>query len=65
MLDKNKLQKMEANMLMSIVNMKIRNEFKTFTEFCDYYAIDQQQLAHRLWQAGYQLNNQNQQFLRH
>ena len=56
---------MEANMLMSIVNMKIRNEFKSFTEFCDYYAIDQQQLAHRLWQAGYQLNNQNQQFLRH
>ncbi|MEE1673446.1 DUF4250 domain-containing protein [Agarivorans aestuarii] len=62
MLDQQRVLHMDINILVSIVNMQIRNEFTSFTELCKFYELNQMQLSQRLNQAGYQLQEQQQQF---
>ncbi|MDO6544841.1 DUF4250 domain-containing protein [Photobacterium sanguinicancri] len=44
---------MDAVMLMSIVNMKIRDEFGDLDNLVKYYEIDKAQLIARLASAGF------------
>lgn len=62
MLDQQRVNSMDIHMLVSIVNMQIRNEFSTLAELCQFYELDQQQLLQRMKQAGYQLQVEQQQF---
>jgi hypothetical protein len=62
MLDQQRVLHMDINILVSIVNMQIRNEFASFTELCKFYELNQKQLSQRLNQAGYQLQEPQQQF---
>ncbi|BEU02054.1 hypothetical protein OAG1_08540 [Agarivorans sp. OAG1] len=62
MLDQQRVQQMDINILVSIVNMQIRNEFSSFTELCRFYELNQSQLSQRLESAGYQLQTKQQQF---
>lgn len=62
MLDQQRVQQMDINILVSIVNMQIRNEFSSFTELCRFYELNQSQLSQRLASAGYQLQAKQQQF---
>lgn len=62
MLDQQRVNTMDIHMLVSIVNMQIRNDFSTLTELCQFYDLDQQQLLQRMAGAGYQLQEQQQQF---
>ncbi len=62
MLDQQRVNTMDIHMLVSIVNMQIRNDFSTLTELCQFYELDQQLLLHRMDDAGYQLQSQQQQF---
>jgi hypothetical protein len=62
MLDQQRVQQMDINILVSIVNMQIRNEFSSFTELCRFYQLNQNQLSQRLESAGYQLQAKQQQF---
>jgi hypothetical protein len=41
-------KKMDINMLLSIVNMKLRNESKTLDDLCATYEIDKPLLVERL-----------------
>ncbi|MEH6451471.1 MAG: DUF4250 domain-containing protein [Psychromonas sp.] len=50
--------------LLSIINMQIRNDFSNFNEFCQFYGIEPQQLQQHMAEAGYLLRQQNQQFMR-
>ncbi|GGB04841.1 DUF4250 domain-containing protein [Agarivorans gilvus] len=60
MLDQQRVNTMDIHMLVSIVNMQIRNDFSTLTELCQFYELDQQQLLQRMAAAGYQLQDQQQ-----
>ena len=62
MLDQQRVQQMDINILVSIVNMQIRNEFSSFTELCRVYELNQSQWSQRLASAGYQLQAKQQQF---
>lgn len=52
---------MDVNMLLSIVNMKLRDESGDLTDLCRRYELDQAQLELRLRQHGWFYHpNQNQ-----
>ncbi|GDY27070.1 MULTISPECIES: DUF4250 domain-containing protein [unclassified Agarivorans] len=61
MLDQNRVQTMDINILLSIINMQVRNDFSSFEELCHFYELNQNQLVQRLALAGYTLQA-NQQF---
>ncbi|WP_432454413.1 MULTISPECIES: DUF4250 domain-containing protein [unclassified Agarivorans] len=63
MLDQQRIETMDVHILLSIVNMQIRNDFGSFSELCQFYALDQDKLTQRLQQAGYELRAQQQQFI--
>lgn len=46
-------KKMDINMLLSIVNMKLRNEKQTLENFCLTYQLDKSELTTRLEQHGF------------
>jgi len=52
-------KKMDVNMLLSIVNMKLRNEKQTLDNFCINYQLDKAILLVRLENHGfiYDLNH--------
>lgn len=41
-------------MLMSFVNMKLRNEYSTLEDFCSAYSIDEGKLKSTLEAAGFE-----------
>ncbi|MDV5171758.1 DUF4250 domain-containing protein [Photobacterium rosenbergii] len=52
-MDLNKYETMDPVMLMSIVNMKIRDEFGDLDALVKYYDIDKDKLVARLASAGF------------
>lgn len=48
-----KYETMNPVMLMSIVNMKIRDEFEDLDSLINYFEIDKEILINRLKQAGF------------
>ncbi|WP_017444022.1 DUF4250 domain-containing protein [Gayadomonas joobiniege] len=53
---------MDTNMLLSIVNMKLRNEFDSIDSLCSYYEIEQPELLDKLSASGYHYNVCSNQF---
>ncbi|RBW43996.1 DUF4250 domain-containing protein [Psychromonas sp. B3M02] len=53
---------MDVNMLLSIVNMKLRNEQKTLDDLCATYEMDKSLLKERLAGAGFIYDLSNHQF---
>lgn len=53
---------MDAHILLSLVNTKLRNEFDSIDSLCGYYEIDQPELLDMLSLHGYQYNVCNNQF---
>lgn len=54
---------MDPNMLLSIVNMKLRDEFRSLDELARSYDIDADALCARLLDAGYRYQPSNNQFI--
>ena len=52
-MDLNKYETMDPVMLMSIVNMKIRDEFGDLDALVKYFDIDKDKLVARLASAGF------------
>ena len=52
-MDLNKYQTMDPVMLMSIVNMKIRDEFGDLDALVKFYDIDKDKLVAKLASAGF------------
>ncbi|CAG21282.1 DUF4250 domain-containing protein [Photobacterium profundum] len=48
-----KYETMDPVMLMSIVNMKMRDEFEDLDSLINYFEIDKEILINRLKQAGF------------
>lgn len=55
---------MDVHILMSIVNMKLRNEFSTLSLLCVRFELDEQVLTGRLEKAGYAYASEQNQFRR-
>ncbi|WP_305460392.1 DUF4250 domain-containing protein [Photobacterium leiognathi] len=61
-MDLAKFESMDPIMLMSIVNMKIRDEFQNLDELVKYYDIDRQKLIDKLTSAGFEYLPEAKQF---
>ena len=49
-------------MLMSFVNMKLRDEFPSLDEFCAYYGVERAEVEVALWGAGCEYSAENNKF---
>ena len=61
-MDLNKYESMDPVMLMSIVNMKIRDEFGDLDALVKFYDIDKDKLVAKLAAAGFDYLPQAKQF---
>lgn len=52
----------DVNMLFSFVNMKLRDEYSSLSEFCNALDIDQEWLTKKLGSAGFEYNQQQNKF---
>lgn len=55
-------EKMDVNMLLSIVNMKLRDEFESLESMCSYFDISEEILINRLLEIDYKYNKLQNQF---
>lgn len=62
-MDRDQVLKMDIYMLLSIVNMKLRDDFENLKSFCDYYNIEKHELNDRLNSAGFFYNEDTNQFI--
>lgn len=49
-------------MLLSFINMKLRDEFDDFDSLCDSLELDSEEIKKKLSDIGYQYNAQTNQF---
>ncbi|MCD9503674.1 DUF4250 domain-containing protein [Photobacterium phosphoreum] len=61
-MDLSKFETMDTVMLMSIVNMKIRDEFNTLDDLVKFFDINREQLIAKLATGGFDFLPQVQQF---
>ena len=45
---------MDVNMLFSIINMKLRDEFDSLDELCRYYDVEKTEIEEKLKESGYE-----------
>lgn len=58
------LETMDINLLFSIVNMKLRNEYADLTDLCESLGLDKYRLKQRLSAAGFSYSTQLRRFNR-
>ncbi len=58
-------KKMDVNMLLSIVNMKLRNESETLEDLCVTYEIEKSLLVERLAKHDFFYDHEHHQFKQH
>jgi hypothetical protein len=56
------LPTMDANLLLSIVNMKLRNDFASLQDLSRYYDLDAAVIEQKLAMIGYRYSAQQNQF---
>ncbi|MCD9553920.1 DUF4250 domain-containing protein [Photobacterium carnosum] len=61
-MDLSKFKTMDTIMLMSIINMKIRDEFNTLDDLVKFFDIDREQLIAKLATGGFNFLPEVQQF---
>lgn len=57
-------QTMDSNLLLSIINMKLRNDHSDLNDLARYYDIDSESLCRKLAEIGYQYHSEINQFTR-
>ena len=57
-------EKTDINILLSIVNMKLRDEFSDLDDLSAYYDIKKEDLEERLKNQGYEYSVSNKQFIK-
>ncbi|MBZ4683297.1 MAG: hypothetical protein PWP46_668 [Fusobacteriaceae bacterium] len=61
-MDLKNFKTMDINILFSIVNMKLRDEFSDLDELVKYYDIDKKELEEKLNEAGYHYEREHNHF---
>ncbi|MBU5314664.1 DUF4250 domain-containing protein [Clostridium bornimense] len=62
-MDNNKLKTMDPFMLLSIVNMKLRDFYSNLDSYCDDIGIDKELLKERLLTVGYKYEEETNNFV--
>lgn len=62
-MDREQLLNMDIYILLSIVNMKLRDEFTSLDSLCENYDVEKEELNSRLNFAGYFYNKETNQFV--
>lgn len=52
-------------MLLSFLNLKLRDYYKSLDELCDDMDIDKQEIIDKLMEIGYYYDNENSAFVQH
>ena len=58
------IEKTDINILLSIVNMKLRDEFSDLDDLTAYYDIKKEELKKRMENNGYEYSVSNKQFIK-
>ena len=58
------IEKTDINILLSIVNMKLRDEFSGLDDLSSFYDIKREELEKRLKDNGYTYSVSNKQFIK-
>ena len=61
-MDREALLKMDPNILVSMINMKLRDFYSNIDLLCDDFDITQEEIIGRLESAGYKYNSNINQF---
>jgi hypothetical protein len=62
-MDIKNMESMDPNLLLSIVNMKLRDEFENFDDLLRYYDLKDADLTDRLKEIGYHYCEKTHQFI--
>ena len=62
-MEKEEFMKMDSYMALSIVNMKLRDEFSTLEDYCSYMALDLSDVNEKFSQIGYKYDENTNQFV--
>ena len=62
-MDNNKLKTMDPFMLLSIVNMKLRDFYSNLDDYCEDVGIDKELLKERLLPVGYKYEEETNSFV--
>lgn len=54
---------MDKNILLSLINMKLRDEFRSLEDLCKEYDIDEFDIENKLKSIGYKYNKNINQFI--
>lgn len=57
-------KKTDINILVSILNMKLRDEFENITDLCAYYDIKRDELENKMEAEGFKYFDSNKQFIK-
>ena len=63
LLDKDSITNMDPNILLSLINTKLRNEFKDLKDLVSTYDLDEKVIVEKLINIGYKYNERKNQFL--
>lgn len=61
-MDRDSLMKMDPNILLSIVNMKLRDNFNSLEDFCEDIGIKEIELCEKLESTGCSYSKESNQF---
>lgn len=62
-MNREQLMVMDKNILLSLINMKLRDEFRSLEDLCKEYDIDEFDIENKLKSIGYKYNKNNNQFI--
>lgn len=62
-MDKDSIINMDPNILLSLINTKLRNEFKDLKDLVSAYDLDEKVIVEKLVNIGYKYNERKNQFL--
>lgn len=62
-MEKEEFMKMDSYMALSIVNMKLRDEFSTLEDYCSYMDLDLSDVNRKFSQIGYKYDENTNQFV--
>ncbi|MGG7176651.1 DUF4250 domain-containing protein [Clostridium paraputrificum] len=61
-MDKNSIREMDPNILLSMINMKLRDNYSSLEVLCDDLEILEDDIVSKLSQIGYEYNKELNQF---
>ncbi len=62
-MNREQLMAMDKNILLSLINMKLRDEFRSLEDLCKEYDIDEFDIENKLKSIGYKYNKNINQFI--